>query len=95
MNAPPPSGVRPSASMWEPSPPLISSQKRTEVVGCVTNIAGGKRQRRLGFTSKCLLILASSPACRHPGLRFSLPPAVRWQHLFAWGFCCLVQTAAG
>lgn len=89
-----PSSMRLSVSMWELSPSLTSSQKWTEVVGYATNLPGGKRQRSLAFTSKCLLILASPPAGWHPGLRFSLLPAPGWQHLFAWSSCCLVQMAA-
>lgn len=62
---------------------LTSSQKRTEVLGCATNSSGGKRQRRLGFISKCLPILASLPTHWHPGLRFGLLPAPGVQNLFA------------
>lgn len=53
------------------------------MLGCATHSRGRKRQRRLGFTLKCLLILASPPAHWHPGLRFGLSPTQGVQNLFA------------
>lgn len=87
-------GLRSSAGMWEPLPPLTSSQKGTEVVDCATNIVGGTRQRRLELTSKCLLNLVSSSSSQHQELRFILLPALGWRPHFAWGFHCLVQINA-
>lgn len=78
-------------SRVKPSPPcethLNSSQNRAEVLGCATHSSGGKRQRGLGFTLKCLF---SPPTHRHPGLRFGLSPAPGVQNLFAESFCSTV-----